>query len=182
MGLDGRRPSHLSAEGQITPTSRLVNRLASHLLQSLVSLPRPSKCDEATRLGLLREDTAPSVQWRLVCPGTSWPPGSQRWVPIGLPSLRGEVSLWMGVTCGEWGHTHNLQYSFLIKLVSLSGKLSFVSRRWRKNGARGPPNSTPFNEPWHMPEPFGEYARTPQSGQKSGNLDTSNPSNTPSSS
>ena len=56
MGPGGRRSSHLSARGQITPTSGLVNRWASHLLQNLVPLPQscegPSGCNEATGLGL----------------------------------------------------------------------------------------------------------------------------------
>ena len=75
MGPGGRRPSRPSAEGQMAPTSGLMNRRASHLLQNLVSLPRlcegPSGCNGAARLGLQSEDRAPTMQWGLVCPGTS---------------------------------------------------------------------------------------------------------------
>ena len=70
MGPGGRRPSHPSAEDQIAPTSGLMNRRANHLLQSLVALPQscegPSKCSEATRLGLLWEGMPPQCNGGLL--------------------------------------------------------------------------------------------------------------------
>ena len=113
MGPGGRRPSHPSAKNQITPTSGLVNRQANHLVQNLVALPQscegPSECNEATRLGLQCEGTPPQCNGgfftrRLV--------ESQRWAPIGLPSLgKWRSSSGRGRECGD---ALNLQYSFLI--------------------------------------------------------------------
>ena len=101
MGPGGRRPSHLSAEDQIVPTSGLRFWYPSALEPGF----RPSRCNEATRLGLQWEGKAPSVQWRLVYPETYWLLSHQRWAPTGLPSLLGRVSLWIGVTCKERVHT-----------------------------------------------------------------------------
>ena len=64
----------------------------------------------------------PQSAMEALLPGATDPLSHQGWAPIGLPSLRGEGWLWMGVTCREWGDTLNLQYSFLIKLASLSGR------------------------------------------------------------
>ena len=39
-----------------------------------------------------------------------------------------------------------------------------------KNGAKDHPNSTPFQEPWHMPEPCREYAHPPKMAKNQGIL------------
>ena len=121
MGPGESRPSHPSAEGQMAPASGLMNRRANHLLQSLVALPQPcggpSGCNEAAGLGLLWE----GMQWGLVCPETGGPPGFQGWAPIGLPSLGGwGSSSGGGSLVGSVGTHFSLQYSFLIKVASLS--------------------------------------------------------------
>ena len=125
MDPGGCRPSHPSAQNQITPTSGLVNRQPNHLLQNLLPLPQsregPSECNEATRLGLQCEGTPPQCNgglftWRLAGP-QSPKDGRQMACP---PLTSGGLAL-KGVTCRECGDALNLQYSFLIKLASLSG-------------------------------------------------------------
>ena len=112
MGPGGRRPSHPLAQSQITPTSRLVNRRANHLLQSLVPLPQscesPSGCNEATRLGLRCGGTP------LQCNGGLF---TQRLVDFQSP-IDGRQLACPPLTSGG--------LALEIKLASLSGKCFFL--------------------------------------------------------
>ena len=110
-GMDpgGRHPSHLSGEDQIAPTSGLGNRQASHLLENLVVLPQscegPSKCNEATRLGLQWEGMPFSAMeaclpgdWltpRITEMGVNWPalPHPTIWLRRG-PGCRRPSNQW----------------------------------------------------------------------------------------
>ena len=126
MGPGGRRPNHLSTEGQMVPTSELMNPQASRLLQNLVALPQscegPSGCNEATRLGLQWEACLPQCNrglfaWRLGGPQGPKDGSQLACPPFGVRFRSGWRSL-----VGSVGMHINLQYSFLIKLASLSGK------------------------------------------------------------
>ena len=126
MGPGGCRPSHPSAKNQITPTSRLVNRQANHLLQNLVPLPQscegPSECNEATRLGLPYEGMPPQCNEGLFTGRLADPQSLKDGRQLACPPLTSGGLALEGVTCRECGDALNLQYSFLIKLASLSGK------------------------------------------------------------
>ena len=95
MGPGGRRPGHPSAKNQITPTSRLVNRQANHLLQNLVPLPQscegPSECNEATRLGLQWEGTLPQCNGGLFTRRLVDPQSPKDGRQLACPPLTGKV-------------------------------------------------------------------------------------------
>ena len=117
MGPGGRCPSHPWDRGQITPSPGSLVQ-PGHLPPNLVALPQScegqSECNGATRLGLRCEGVPPQCNGGLFAGGLPgpWDPGN--WAPIGLPSLRGEVSLQIGVTCRECGDALSLQNSLLI--------------------------------------------------------------------
>ena len=155
-------PCRLLAGSQITSTSGLL--LTSQPPASVPGFPPtlvwgPSKCNEAARLDLRYEGTASRVQWRRCCPerltlrvpevGANWP-----------ALLQGKDWLWGEVTCGEWGDTLNLQYSFLIKLASLS--FFFCFRGWRKRrlGSQTPPPEAHGTCHATLPTPRG-FCRSP---------------------
>ena len=107
MGPSGRRPSHPSAGGQITPTSGLVNRRASHLLRSLVPLPQscegPSGCNGAAGLGLQCEGAPPQCNGGLFAQGLADPQGPRGGRQLACPPLASGGLALEGVTCGEAG-------------------------------------------------------------------------------
>ena len=106
MGPGGRRPSHLSAEDQIAPTSGLVNRRASHLLQNLVALSQscegPSKCNEATWLCLLWEGMPPQCNGGLFTQKLADPQGPKGGRQLACPPL---TSGGLVLEEGVWGRT-----------------------------------------------------------------------------
>ena len=140
MGPGGHHPSHPSAKNQITPTSGLVNRQANHLLQNLVAIPQscegPSECNEATRLGLQCEGMPPQCNGGLFTRRLADPQGPRDGCQLACPPLTSGGLALGEVTCWECGDALNLQYSFFIKLASLSGKSDnstlFFFRMWRK--------------------------------------------------
>ena len=110
MGPGGRRPSHPSAGGQMTPASGLMNRRASHLLRSLVALLQscegPSGCNGAAGLGLRCEGAPPQCDGGLFARGLADPQGPKGGRQLACPPLAGGGLALGGLLVGSVG-THS---------------------------------------------------------------------------